>query len=168
MTAFSTDGSAGTVLTAQTNTSYGAKFSGTIRNNDPGYGWQYITIDLGGADLSAYDGFGLCIENVNENAWDFGVIAIDGSFSYDQADFFEIPIFVPTCFTVDFNLVDATDIHHVGFYVADDVPQGAQADDYVYEVRVAPLPEPGTLALFGFGLAGAAASYRRKRAAKKA
>ena len=33
---------------------------------------------------------------------------------------------------------------------------------------VNPVPEPGTLALFGFGLAGAAASYRRKRAAKKA
>ena len=41
-------------------------------------------------------------------------------------------------------------------------------DMVVFAESINPVPEPGTLALFGFGLASGAAMYRRKRAAKKA
>lgn len=176
------------------NTVGGAKFVGNLNTGDPypsfgaaEWGFKSDGLDffganhpgqdlasLGWSDLSAYSGFALTVTNQNEHDWDFvvGVIDINGKRAVSGAT---LSPTVSANLLADFASAeagfDATQIYLIGFGVSGQTPvDGLDGTDYTYEFSVAsaPVPEPGTLALFGFGLAGAAASYRRKRAAKKA
>lgn len=131
-------------------------------------------------DLSAYEGFGLCLTNLDDNAWNLALYAEEDGGAWAQYSPGEINPNATICITRTWAAlgVDPEAITALGLGVySTNLPLGEEGDDYEFWMRATPLtdepqpepvPEPGTLALFGFGVAGAAASYRRKRAAKRA
>ena len=122
-------------------------------------------------DLSAFSDYELSVANVNENTWDYAlyVANIDDSSRNITAQYSSTPVTLKngTSTILDLDLssanstVDLTKAY-IGFSVGDTLPTGTDHGDWTSESKVAPVPEPATILLMGFGLLGLGIVGRKK------
>jgi hypothetical protein len=117
---------------------------------------------LGMGNLSGYGTYALYIENVNENPWEFSLYIEDGDSRY-QSEWTEIAVGSGKTLVLDLTdlSINLNAITSIGFNIAGNVPLGTDEDDYTFEAKVSPVPEPCTLLLVGSGLL--LGLYRRNR-----
>ena len=168
----------------------GANFWGTPHGGSPGDKPSNVALGMG--SLSGYDSYGLIIENVNENDWMFNLYFnvgwTDPPFNetnyYAQNTWTTIGAGETKTIILDFTncqvwggdysgeWIDLTSldinwdhITNIGLNIGGNVPVGP--DDYTFEVKVRPVPEPSSLLLLGSGLLGFGAYFRARFGRKK-
>ena len=136
-------------------------------------------VDLGMGSLKGYDEYALTIENVNESPWMFNLYFNVGWTDYDYG---ETNYYAQNTWTtiypherrtlmldfghaqvwggdyegdwVDLNSLDVNWDHitNIGLNIGGNMPVGP--DDYTFEVKVYPVPEPASILLLGSSLFG--------------
>ncbi len=143
---------------------------------------------LGLSSLSGFDKFSEVIENQNENAWKYNLFFNVGYTDWGETNYYvqntwtEIAAGGSQVMTLDFSNAqvyggaysgDWKDLNTIGFNwdhissiglnIGADVPLGADKEDYTFETKVSPVPEPATLLLLGFGLLAVGLVLRKQQ-----
>jgi len=124
-------------------------------------------------DLSDFDSYSLYIYNSNENPWEYALWVGNYDSATHNYEYYATPAVSlingsGQQFTLDLlsaqtvGGIDLTNAY-IGFAVgSDSLPLGDSHPDFHSETYVAPVPEPGTMALLGVGLLGLAFVGRKK------
>ncbi len=134
---------------------------------------DFVTVDIGltgqGLDWTTFDSLVINLKNTNENVWGFGLFIEDGSNVTGSSGQIDLLQDTSSLLTLDFSTdlgggFDLADVDSFGIRLTADFSVLAPLGDNVSEFQ-ASVPEPASLFLLGFGLAGLGFFRERKRVA---
>lgn len=120
-------------------------------------------------NLTGYDTFQLVVTNLNENPWNFGLFVGTPNINSIPAS---VAVDSSAILTLDLTTLSSPELASIdalGLYITENLPIiGANGrQDFTAEFSAAPVPEPGTMMLLGFGMLGLAI-YGKRRMNKEA
>jgi len=149
------------------------KFDVTFEKGSSSYKGGVAFGSITAQDLSGFDSYSLSIYNSNENPWEYALWVGNYDSATHNYEYYATPAVSlingsGQQFTLDLlsaqtvGGIDLTNAY-IGFAVgSDSLPLGDSHPDFHSETYVAPVPEPGTMALLGVGLLGLAFVGRKK------
>lgn len=134
---------------------------------------DFVTVDIGldgqSLDWTTFDSLVINLENTNENVWGFGLFIEDGSDVTGSSGQIDLAEGTSSLLSLDFSTdlgggFNLANVDSFGIRLTADFSVLAPLGDNVSEFQ-ASVPEPASLFLLGFGLAGLGFFRERKRVA---